>query len=249
MKTISLFSFFALLFTVISCKKKTDPEPNVSHFEGNFLCDVDFNYYYNGGNSVDYDKVVRCYVENDSLKVSNHAFPIQSEDQTVFLKTNSITNGYVRVTFSNNYNSILIEVDSPSYLSGPESGSISTGMRTSLPETTTPHPCLDELEGIYDLDIYYRSDADSIDTQFVSSTMITMPSSYIFIDSYQFYTSFTFHSYYDQTVSSTSNSGTFYHTRSVQWHNNSINLDYRTVQSYPWFQPNDTTHHIISGTK
>ena len=216
------------------------------------MCDVDYNYSYNGSSNCDFDRVVRCYVENDSLKVLSYAFPFNSEDQTVFHKTLYGGSSSIKVTFSSQYNAISIEGDFPSQLAGPDSDITYTGMRTSLPETTNPHPCLDELEGVYDLDTYYRNDSDSIDTQYVSSAFVTMLGNYMTIDSDQFYVTFPFHSYFNQSVYYQNTSPKTRHNRSIQWGNNNLSLDYQTIYYHMWSPVpmlNDTIHYIISGTK
>lgn len=248
MKTLHCISLFVLLIGLVSCKKKTvEPDPNFSHFEGNFLCNVDDNYSYDGYNNKDYDQVIRCSIENDSLKVLNFTFPIQSEDQTEFEITNLYGGpGSVTVTYSSGYNAISIYVNSPSVSSGPSSNTSYSGTRTLLPETTDPHPCLDELEGTYELDISYRNDLQSIDTQYVQNNFVTMSNFIVEIDTNQFAYGL-FHSYFNQS--------TYYvqidakTERSIQWQNNNLTIDDQATTGANGWIPVDTIHYTISGTK
>lgn len=246
MKTLYFVTLLSFLFVFTSCKKEEEVVPDHSHFEGNFLCDVDDNYSHMGSNNKEYDRVVRCWIENDSLKVLNSTFAIESEDQTVF-QINHMTGGtgHTKVTFSSDYNSISIHHTWMSALSGPDVNKTYNGTKTILPETKDPHPCLDELEGTYALDVSYRNGYDSIDTQYILNTPVTMYSNIVEIDNDQFYFG-PFHSYFHQTTYSTWDGVKT--ERSIEWHSNSLDINYETITPLsPVLY--DTVQYIISGTK
>lgn len=245
MKSLYFISFFALCIAFTSCKKET-VEPDLSHFEGNFLCDVDYNYSHMGSNNKDYDQIIRFRVENDSLKVLNYAFPIESEDQTVFHIIHATGGtGEFKVTFSSNYNSVSIYSTWTSALSGPSVNVTYDGAKTTLPETIDPHPSLNELEGVYDLDVSYRNVLDSIDSQYVLNVPVTMFNNTVEIDNNYFYFG-TFHSYFNQIDNTNSNN--VRKERSIQWTSNGLDIDYLTITPL-WSIPDDTVRYIISGTK
>ncbi|WMX16983.1 MULTISPECIES: hypothetical protein [unclassified Aureispira] len=213
---------------------------STSHFEGNFYGSIytsrimlppdDFN------NQA--DQVVKVYVENDTIKVLNYAFPIDSLSQThfdasVIPNPNSYSNTKIlKLTYSNNYNRIVIEYDYDCYY-GPYNGCANSeldfnGLRTTKNETVLPHGDVANLTGTYRLWVRKQDFTNNLDTQYIKNVVVTTSGNSFFFDqqrfsldlfdSYQNYTSLYIYSYYRREVS-----------RNIYWHNDSLSLQYSKI--------------------
>lgn len=246
---IRLILFTAILATLFSCKKD-EPVKCLSveygHYVGNFHCTVISEYNYDGYSDREYDQVVRCYIENDSLRILDYAFPLTDPEQTVFVEGIPLSGSHsAQFTFSPDFNYLSIYLDYPSQLSGPSSSLQFYGPKSPQPETVDPHPLLPELEGNYLLDVTKIQQGSGIDTHFIDLLYVTNSNGYMHIDGDSFHIGL-FHG--QSEMESVNTMVDERYEKSIYWKNDSLFLDYMRI--YPvWTSTPDTTHYIYHGVK
>ncbi len=244
----------ALVVIILGCKKdKTEFVCSCDQLEGRFL--TDFVSHINDSWSSDSqysDIVIDIKVKGNTLIAHGITFEILSDNQTVFKKTDGVNGAVSTLTYSNNYQSIVLDFDSGTPGPGITTTTDSyTGNSTTLLASSPPgsssnvHPYKSEIEGEYLM--WYTKKAQTTsnesDTMYQDTFLVTMVNeSAISING----TSIgfgQFHSYSGK-YSSFSSSNDY---KRIRWEDDSLFILDRNIITYLGL--NDTSYVSYVGVK
>jgi hypothetical protein len=246
-----LFAIALCFCFMSSCKKKDGPIPleDFPFSEKKFYCQSAFNESNTSGSTsgsiIHTDIVLKCTVENDSLKVLGFSFPMMSGNQMSFLidNNNSGLTEKIEVIFSDNYDSIFIEhryTNNYNY----SSRQTYTGVVSSLRESILPHAYQQDLEGNYLLQINSFDECNAIDTAYTNTFSVLKNNHSIQVGT-ENYTARLFHSYYREEFHSPYDS----RINTIYWQTDSLSIDFFTEISGICSSGRDTVHQIYQGRK
>lgn len=245
-----------LVVIILGCKKdKTEFLCNCDQLEGRFLTTFYSHFYDSWSSDSRYsDVVIATKVEGNSLIAHGITFEISSDDQTVFENADAVSGAVTTLTYSNNYQSIVLEIDSG--LSGPGQTTITrtyTGNSTTLLASSPPgsnsnvHPYKSEIEGEYLMWYTKKAQATSneSDTMYQDTFIVTMNSETSINISGTSMGFGQFHSYYreynNNSFSSVNDS------KGIRWGDDSLFISKRQVITY--LGMNDTSSVSYVGIK
>lgn len=206
------------------------------------------------------DQILRIYVENDSIKVLNFVFPIDSLSQTHFNASsipspNSYANTKIlTLTYSTDYKNIVLEYDYSCYY-GPINGCTNStldfdGIRTTQSESVLPHSDSSNLVGSYNLSVRIKDTQTNQDTQYVGTVVVNTLGNAFKFDQKSLYLG-TFHNFRDYNFSSAySSSGYIYNrdeSKNVYWLNDSLSIQYSSIVNNNGVK--DTLYYSYVGRK
>lgn len=178
---LTLFLFnLCLLF--VACEKEeaseiaTIPVPSIyAHMEGTFYTQrirrSNYGYgsvYFSYQDTADLN--IKISAKNDTLRIFNYVFPINTVNQTSFSESSgSIYNPEeLKLDYYNNYDSIVLsyEVFSTTAGANPSSKVIYSGVRNSTNGQRTA--------GVFTLKVIHKEFAAQIDTQYTADLMVNV---------------------------------------------------------------------------
>lgn len=193
MKIKLLFSI-SVCTLLISCKKdnvepnETEPINNeviiaTDHLTGNFLLEITRESLYQQKSTWIKDQVIQMTVSGDTLRFNNSNSPffiVTSDTQTVFTYSNEsiFYSDTATLVYSNNFNTIQYDYYSSSLLSGPDTDKEYSGSRTTLSQTTYPHPYINEIEADYIMTVVKKDFSTGLDTSYIDTLTVTIGASF-----------------------------------------------------------------------
>lgn len=199
------FGLFLILYVVgfsFSACNKDHVLGDLSHLTGNFLCDVETSQ--GGQHTVEQylrDEVIKVSFTGDVLHVAIHVyvngnyltsagwvvtefdFPVESDSQTEFVSTDDTFDA--TLIFLNNFSDLELNftrIGSSPY-GGFHNGSY-LGTRTILPFSNMPHASIDEIEGLYQMDVVKINEMTGFDTTYTENIEVSIDANnYFFFDS------------------------------------------------------------------
>lgn len=247
-----LCSFF------FSCKKKDIPliSPTTSitpvklpFTEKYYYCQNQaVSSYYSSAQQTISDQIIRCYVENDSLKVLNCFVPITNFNQTVFEYVEHNQHGSIsfEIEFFNNYDSISI-VSRESNYGGGIKHIMCNGIVTDIREFhDLLYPRRNTLNGLYLLDVAFENDCLGVDTSYTDTVEVSVHGIFynyvqdsIMVGNYYIENYRRFYSYYEFTD--------FYnYQEGIYWKDDSLHFHKYTHSNGFCY---DTIHYVLQGKK
>ena len=228
-----------IVVLILGCKKdKVEFLCDCGQLEGGFLMDYhSYSYDSWGSMSIYSDVVIDIKVEGNTLTVDEYSFEVSSDQQTVFQSTNANTGVVATLTYSNNYQSIVLDING-----GPGGPGITTTNGTYTGNSTTllasvsnpnTHPYKSEIEGEYLMWYTEKAAANSNenDTLYQDTFLVTMNSSNVIDINGTLYGYGQFHSYYNETNSSSFSSYKNY--KGIRWKNDSLFISKSQIVTYP----------------
>lgn len=249
-----LFVFgITILFVVFACKKdKVAFLCDCDQLEGRFLTDFHSSSYNSSVSESHYsDVVLEVKVEGNNLTVRGITFEVLSDDQTVFERKDATTGSVSTLTYSNNYQTIVLDIDG-----GPGGPGLTTTNQTFTGNSTTlltsvesssDHPYKSEIEGEYLMWYTKKASQNSneSDTVYQDTFLVTMNSSNVIDIDGTLYGYGQFHSYYSESVNSSASY--FNASKSIRWKEDSLFLVDRNIVTYPGAE--DTSFVNYKGRK
>lgn len=242
-----------IVVIILGCKKdKVEFLCDCDQLEGRFLTSFDSYTFDSWSSDSRYsDVVIETIVEGNSLTVHGITFDVSSDDQTVFESTDATTNVVSTLSYSNNYQTIVLEIDG-----GPGGPGLTTTDRTYTGNSTTflasvsnpdAHPYKSEIEGEYLMWCTKKASANSneSDTLYQDTFLVTMYNSDVIDINGTLYGYGQFHSYYNESIN---NSFSHYKNyKGIRRKNDSLFISRRNIVTYPGAE--DTSFVNYAGKK
>jgi hypothetical protein len=252
---LTLLLMIALI--TISCKKEVIEDPVVEvvpahgHLEGNFLCEKEYHMYYSNGAVEFADIVLNFEVIGNTLKMQQYEFEIDSDTQTQFTSTNATTGETTSLTFTDNFQNVILNWDAPSYLGGPSYTTDYIGFRSTLLASNSygsslPHPYKSDMEGQYIMTTTQINTFTGLDTNFVDTLGVTMTNDHTFSVGGSSLIFGRFHSHSNIINSDYDNDGRI--IRNIVHTNTTLHLEYREVAG-AFTSPTDSIITLYDGVK
>ena len=240
MKFILFLIAFSLL--LLSCKKE---EPVVtydySQYTGNYYGVRDYEQLELYDHTEESDGVFASEVTSNQVGFMDHFFDKVVPQTSSFEHGNYYAYNYAKLLFLSNFNQINFE---RIFISTSPAKITFEGNKTLLPLTgSQEHPLINDLQGTYILHIDKYENLNSINESYIDTVAITINGFNPIIDNKEFEIE-PFHSYYKQNLNYQSQ---IIMEKDLFWTSDSIYLFYKTISNQVF--PNDTLHHIYSGTK
>ena len=249
MKQLLLTTLLAII--LLGCKKdKTPvPQPEMSDYSGNFLCEINYQYSYpNLSNNKQYDLVLPFTIDADSIHFGGYSFDKSSFNIATGGSDTLHPYGYATVilTISNQFNTIQLYSHYPSQLAGPSTTVIMQGNRTEFEPTSATTTPLETHSGDYLLYQQVFENYNGIDTDTTMPSYISYDANLekIYVDGVG--RPFPLcHSHYSATHNY--NQGWVEgFTTELYWTHDSLYYHYHLTQGQQW-PADDTTHYHLQG--